>query len=162
MTLSTARRAALAAAVITAAATGLSACAPKPAVRCDFTPMLAATTAAEPAMVGMTPGTMQPVGLNTVSVIDGAIRRKVLVQSVRAGRSQTGNMQVETRLMNCTDHPLQVDARTNFLTAGGAEAEAPSMWQRVALPPRSFASYAENGVSGGRAETFLVEVREAR
>jgi hypothetical protein len=147
--------------VITAVAVAaLAACAPKPAVQCDFTPMMNDRDAGPPELTGLIPDTMKPVPLNTVSVIDRSIQRKVLVQSVSAGRSATGNMTVETRLMNCTDHPLQVEGRTNFLTVTGAQAEPASMWQRLALPPRSFATYSENGVSGNQAATFLVEVKE--
>jgi len=151
-----------AAAVAAGAAVLLAACTPKPAVQCDFTPMMQTDAAGDPALLPLTPGTMKPMALNTVSVIDAGIRRKVLVQSVQASRTATGNVAVETRLMNCTDHPLQVDGRTNFLTTGGGSAEAPSMWQRVYLPPRSFASYAESSVSGPNAATFLIEVKEGR
>lgn len=140
----------------------LGACAPQPAVQCDFTPMLHAAAAGDQALLPLTPGTMKPVPLNAVSVIDSGIRRKVLVQSVQAARTATGNVAVETRLMNCTDYPLQVEGRTNFLTATGGTAEPPSMWQRIALPPRSFAAYAESSVSGPGAVTFLIEVKEGR
>lgn len=153
---------ALAAAAAIAAVAGLASCTPKPAVQCDFTPLLGQQQIMSPAMVGQTPGTIQPVALNTVSVIDENIRRKVLVQAVNATRTQTGDVMVETRLMNCTDHPLQVDGRTHFMTAGGMQAEQPSMWQRVYLPPRSFGSYGETSVAGNRVETFLIEVKEAR
>ncbi|MCA1939990.1 MAG: hypothetical protein LDL26_03235 [Caenispirillum bisanense] len=147
---------------MTAVALGVAACAPQPAVQCDFTPLMANRAASPPMLGPLVPGTMQPVPLNAVSVIDETIIRKVLVQSVRAGRTPTGNMSVETRLVNCTDYPLQVDGRTLFLTADGGDAEAASMWQRVALPPRSFGSYAESSVAGARAESFLIEVKEAR
>lgn len=139
-----------------------SACTVPPPVQCDFTPMRQAQMQDGPVLVPMTPGTLEPVSLNTVAVTDVGINRKVLAQSVHAGRTATGNMTVETRLMNCTDHPLQVDGRTNFMTGGGGQAEQPSAWQRIYLPARSMASYTENSISGPRAESFLIEIKEAR
>ncbi|HLJ64897.1 MAG TPA: DUF1425 domain-containing protein, partial [Stellaceae bacterium] len=104
--------------------------------------------------------TMIPVPLNTVRVIDGRIGNKVLVQSVAARRTETGTLEVQTRLVNCTDFPLHVQGRTLFLDASNFDVEPPSTWQLVVLPPRSLNQYAEKSTQTEKVATFTVELRE--
>lgn len=139
----------------------LEACAPAPRVQCDFTPLVMGQEVLPPGplLVPATPGTMKEVPLNTVSVIDGGIAGRVMVQSVTAGRNAAGNLEVSARLVNCTDGPLQVQGRTQFFDAAQRPSETPSAWQRLHLAPRSFASYGEVSVAGPAAASFLIELR---
>ncbi|HEY0838160.1 MAG TPA: hypothetical protein VGE72_29900 [Azospirillum sp.] len=165
MTSSTAerRRGALALFAALAGAAVLPGCAPAPRVQCDFTPLTMGEEVlpAGPVLVAPTPGTMRPVPLDTVSILDGGLRSRVMVQSVTAGRTAVGNVEVGARLMNCTDTPMPVQGRTQFLDEAQRPAEPPSAWQRLHLPPRSFVSYGEVSVAGPRAASFLIEVRRA-
>jgi len=150
-------------AVLAGGVAALSACAPAPRVQCDITPLVMGEEVLPegPALVAPTPGTLRPVPLNTVSILDSGLRNRVLVQSVTAGRNATGNVEVGARLVNCTDSPMPVQGRTQFLDEAQRPSEPPSAWQRLHLPPRSFVSYGEVSVAGPRAASFLVEVRRA-
>jgi hypothetical protein len=130
-----------------------------PNLACDFTPYLWAQ-AAGPAILGPLPGTLSPVPLNTVRIIDPRIGNKVLVQSVMARRTETGTVEVQSRLVNCTDYPQHVQGRTLFLDASNMDAEPPSGWQRVYLAPRALGQYSEKSTDIQRVANFTVELRE--
>ncbi len=147
---------ALSAAMLTACETQV----PRPPnLSCDFTPYLTAQ-AAGPALVGPLPGTLTPVPLNTVRIIDPRIGNKVLVQSVVARRTETGTVEVQSTLVNCTDFPLHVQGRAHFLDQANFEAEPASAWQRVYLAPRSLGNYGEKSTGVERVNNFTVELRE--
>ncbi len=140
---------------------GLAACeTPRPVnLACDFTPYLKAQ-AAGPVLLGPLPGTLSPVPLNSVRVIDPRIGNKVLVQSVQARRTDAGTVEVQSRLVNCTDFPLQVQGRTMFLDKANFDAEPASAWQRVFLSPRSLGQYSEKSTATQTVANFTVELRE--
>lgn len=148
---------------LAALAAGLAGCATPvarpPNLACDFTPYLAAQTAG-PAVLAPLPGTLTPVPLNSVRIIDPRIGNKVLVQQALARRTETGTVEVQSRLVNCTDYPLQVQGRTLFLDANDMDVEPPSAWQRVYLSPRSLGQYGEKSVDQKRVANFTVELRE--
>lgn len=133
-----------------------------PTVGCDFTPMLTAQRSPEPVIVAPTPGTMSEIPLNAVSITDGAITNKVLVQTSAARRSPTGTVEVMTRLVNCTDFPLQVEGRTHFLDEDQSPTEPVSAWHRVFLPARALGTYRETSTDAQRVVSFLIELREGR
>jgi hypothetical protein len=133
-----------------------------PTVGCDFTPMLTAQREPGPVIVAPVPGTMTEVPLNSVSFTDRSITNKVLVQSTGARRTPTNTVEVMVRVVNCTDFPLQIEARTNFLTPEQAPAEPVSAWQRVFLAARSLNTYQEKSISTSQVGSFLVEMREGR
>lgn len=117
---------------------------------------------AGPALIPSTPGALQPMPLNTVNVTDPNILRKIMVQSASARRTETNAVQVTTMLVNCTDHPLQVEGRTHFFDAGQQETEPPSTWRRMHLAPRTIATYSERSAGANGISAFLVELREGR
>lgn len=127
---------------------------------CDFTPMLTQAPPAEALLVPPIPGTMTPMPLNTVNITDVGITNKVLVQAVRARRTDTGTVEVWSRVMNCTDFPLQVEGRVQFMDKAQAPIEPTSAWQRVYLPPRTVGVYSEKSISTNDAATYLIELRE--
>ena len=117
---------------------------------------------AGPALVPPAPGALKPMPLNTVNVTDPNILRKVMVQSVTARRTETETVRVAAQLVNCTDHPLQVEGRTHFYDTAQVQAEPPSAWQRVILPPRTVGTYSERSAGAEQVASYLVELREAR
>jgi hypothetical protein len=133
-----------------------------PDVACDFTPMLTAMKQPGLAMVPSVPGTMTPIPLNSVSMTDGAITNKVLVQSTAARRTPTQTVEVFARMTNCTDFPLQVEGRTHFFDDKQAPEEPVSAWQRVFLPARSIGTYQDISTGTGAVATYLIELREGR
>ena len=134
---------------------------PRPA--CDFNALMAQRgTPSQPVMVPQVPSTITETPLNAVNITDVSITNKVMVQSTNARRTPTGTVEVWTRLLNCTDFPLQVEGRTHFLDAAQAPAEGVSAWNRVILPARSFGVYHELSTSATRVTYYYVEVRDAR
>lgn len=113
-------------------------------------------------MVPPSPGTISPMPLNTVNITDQAIIQKVIVQASNATRTPTGTVEVWARLVNCTDFPLQIEGRTNFLTAGQAPAEPATAWTRVMLPARSIGTYSAKSIASDQVATYLVEIREGQ
>ena len=145
---------------------GLLGCAPyEPYPVCDFSALHAPSTEqvlAGPALVPPTEGAMVPMPLDTVNVTDPNILHKIMVQSASARRTETRTLQVSTQLVNCTDHPLQVEGRTHFFDAGQQASERPSAWQRLHLGPRTIATYGERSTGTDRAVSYLIELREGR
>lgn len=131
---------------------------PRPA--CDFTPLLAQAPPAEQLLVPPVAGTMTPMPLNTVNITDVGITNKILPQAVRARRTETGAVEVWSRMINCTDFPLQVEGRVQFMDKSQAPVEPISSWRRIHLPPRTTAIYSEKSIERERAETYLIEIRE--
>ncbi len=105
---------------------------------------------------------MTDVPLNAVSMTDPAITNKVLVQTTGARRTEADTVEVMSRLVNCTDFPLQVEGRTHFLTAQQAPTESVSAWRRVFLPARAMGVYTELSASTTQVSSFIIEVREGR
>ncbi len=129
---------------------------------CDFAPIEEEARAGPsgPALLPKVPGSMTPMPLNAVNIIDPVIINKVMVQESRARRNETGTAQVWTRIANCTDFPQQVELRTHFLDEGQAPAEDASAWQRLMLPPKSIGTYRESSISTIRPAYYYVEMRE--
>jgi hypothetical protein len=71
-------------------------------------------------------------------------------------------VQVATRLVNCTDFPLQVEGRSHFFDEKNMEVEKPSAWNRVYLPARAIGTYSESSTDIRRVAAYLVELREGR
>ena len=57
---------------------------------CDFREFRKAQQISGPALVSEVPGTMTPIPLNAVKVLDRSIAKKVLVQALYARRTETG------------------------------------------------------------------------
>lgn len=113
-------------------------------------------------LVPPSPGTITDMPLNTVNITDVAITNKVIVQATNASRTETGQVEVWARIVNCTDFTLHVEGRTNFLTATQAPAEPVTAWNRVILPARSISTYSAKSIAGERVATYLIELREGK
>jgi hypothetical protein len=115
-----------------------------------------------PVLTSPSIGALTAVTLNAVQFTDKALTRKVLVQDLFARRSETNVVEVIARLVNCTDHALQVDGRTSFMDATQLPVEPTSAWQRVFLPPRATSVYRELSTATNDVAHFLIEIREGR
>ena len=155
------------AAAAIAGAFAMAGCSPEihPRAECDFYAVKAARDAAPPpgpVLVPPIPGSLIPMPLNAVNIADGAITNKVLVQATNARRFEGGDIEVFARMVNCTDYPLQIEARTHFLDGAQRDAEPVSAWSRVHIPARGLQSYMERSVAGATVASYLIEVREGR
>ena len=133
-----------------------------PGPQCDFRPIAAGAPAQGPVLVPQVPGAATPMPLNAVNIMDAAITNKVLVQSTNARREANGDVSVFARFVNCTDFPLQLEARTHFLDGGQIDAEPVTAWTRLHAPPHSLTGYTTRSTAGAAVESYLVEVREGR
>ena len=133
-----------------------------PGPHCDFRAVIAQGPAQGPVLVTQVPGAATPMPLNAVNITDAAITNKIVVQSTNARRETDGNVSVFARLVNCTDYPLQLEARTYFLDSGQIDAEPVTAWSRLHAPPHGLASYTTRSTAGAAVESYLVEVREGR
>lgn len=115
-----------------------------------------------PVLTSPSIGALIAMPLNAVQFTDKAINRKVLVQELFARRSEANTVEVIARLVNCTDHTLQVEGRTSFMDSTQFPIEPTSAWQRVFLPPRATATYRELSTATGEVAHFLIELREGR
>ena len=134
----------------------------EPSTQCDFRTIRAQAVPTGPVLVPLIPGSIAPIALNAVNITDFAITNKIMVQASNAKRLETGNVEVFARLVNCTDFPLQVEARTHFLDARQVEAEPMTAWNRIFLPARSVGSYADLSTAGTAVESYLIDLREGR
>ena len=129
---------------------------------CDITKQSVRSQVSGPIIVSAFPGAISDMPLNAVNISDTRIIHKVLVQATNAKRLETGGIQVWTRLVNCTDFPLQVEGRTHFLDEKQTEVEPVSAWQRVMLPARTFNIYSEKSTATKEAASYLIEIREGK
>lgn len=114
---------------------------------------------AGPALVTQGYGTTaSPIPLNAVLFTDNALASSVAVQSLSSGRTEGGTVQVNVRLINCSDRLLVLRARTSFMAKSGAPTEAASAWQMVPLPAKATAVYAEKSLGREGVEAYLVEM----
>jgi hypothetical protein len=115
-----------------------------------------------PALVALAPKMMAPVPLNAFQVIDKEITRKLVVQSITARRTEMDTVQVSARILNCTDEPLRILARTQFMDGAQSSTEPVSAWRLVIIEPQGFGTYAENSIAQSDVAHFLIEARSAR
>lgn len=135
----------------------------EPTPICNFNALMAAPPGAPaPAQVPAAPAALTEMPLNSVNITDIAITNKIMVQSASARRTPTGTIEVWTRVVNCTDFPLQIEGRTHFLDEGQAPVEEVSAWGRVFLSPRSYGVYKESSTDIARVRFYYVEIREGR
>ena len=133
---------------------------PKP--QCDFLALQDAVPSQGPVLISQVPGSVTPMPLNAVNITDIAITNKIMVQSNNATRATDGDIDVFARFVNCTDYPLQIEARTHFLDSVQADAEPVTAWSRIHLPARALGSYSVRSTAGAAVESYLIELREGR
>ncbi len=111
-----------------------------------------------PALTGVAYGTrMTPIPLGSVQFDSGETAKDVAIQAFYASRTAADTVQLEVRMVSCSDKPRTVRARTSFMRAGGSPAEAPSAWQTLVLAPRALALYKENSIARD-VQNYVVEL----
>lgn len=110
------------------------------------------------ALVGQEYGIqMSPIPLDALQFTDADVAHSVAVQAVRATRTPADTVQVTARLVNCTDKPMVVRARTSFMDATQLPTEPVSAWRIIPMPARATSVYQENSASVNVAH-YLVEL----
>jgi len=118
--------------------------------------------AAAPSAVPGAPSPVLEMPLNSVSITDYAIINKLYVRAANAQRTATGTVEVYAQVINCTDFPLNAEARTQFYDANQAPSEPVSAWRRFALSPRTSNTYRESSIGRETAAYYMVELRETK
>lgn len=161
--------AAFKAAVLVSAALGLSlasACStPQTGMRttsCNASALGNGAVPANGVLDSQIPGSFTPIPLDQIQILDPTLIPQVMVQSAGAGRTATNTLQVQARMVNCTDATIAVEARTHFIAPSGASNEPISAWKRIDIPQRGLGVYAESSMGTTQADKFLVEVRRAK
>ncbi len=103
---------------------------------------------------------MVPLPLSTVSLTDYTLRNRMLVQQVHGRRDVNGNLNVFVRYVNCTDYPMIVQSRTQFLDDQQTPSEPVTGWTRTVMPPNSLGNYQDVSIRRPPPHNFIVEVRE--
>ena len=133
-----------------------------PGPQCDFRAIQAQGAVQGPVLVPQVPGSAEVMPLNAVNITDAAITNKIVVQSTNARREADGDITVFARLVNCTDFPLQLEARTNFLDGEQVDAEPVTAWSRLHAPAHGLVSYTTRSTAGAAVASYLIELREGR
>ncbi len=115
-----------------------------------------------PAAAPGEPSPLLEMPLNSVSITDYTVINKLFVRNVVAQRTPTGTVKVVSQIVNCTDYPLNVEARTQFYDQAQAPSEPVSAWKRLNLAPRTFNTYSENSLGTRNVQFYMVELKETR
>lgn len=115
-----------------------------------------------PAAAPGEPSPLLEMPLNSVSITDFNVINKLFVRSVGAQRNPTGTVKVHSQIVNCTDYPLNVEARIQFYDQGQAPSEPVSAWKRLSFAPRTSNTYSENSIGAKNVQYYMVELRETR
>jgi hypothetical protein len=141
----------------------LSACVQEPAPICNMSAISAQRQlVAVPSLLPQGQSPLIEMPLNSVNITDFAIINKVYVRAVNARRTPTGTVEVYSQIINCTDFPLNAEARVQFYDSAQAPSEPVSAWKRFPLAPRTSNTYRENSVGTGSAQYYMIELRETK
>jgi hypothetical protein len=118
-----------------------------------------------PVAVPGVDGRLPPIAevpMNSSAILDASVAKKVYVRNSTVRRTATGTVDVRSMIANCTDFPLQVEARIQFYDSTQAPSELPSEWRRIFLSPRSDGLFKESSMGRESVSFYLVEIREGR
>lgn len=128
-------------------------------LKCRISAARSAPSPGGPALVANVPAAMTPIDLNAVQMNDRGVWKKVVVEGLFARRTPVNTLEVLARLVNCTDTPLTVQARSSFLDAGQYPTEPSSVWKIIHISPRSTGTYEERSIGTTNVNAYLIELR---
>jgi hypothetical protein len=115
-----------------------------------------------PAMVPGESSPLKEMPLNSVNITDERILNKLYIRAITARRTATGTVEVVAQVVNCTDFPLNAEARTQFYDAAPAPSEPVSAWKRLHLSPRTSNVYSEFSMGAQTVDGYMIEMRETK
>ena len=128
-------------------------------VKCDTYAARHEPAPGGPALVANVARAMVPIDLNAVQMTDRKLTRAVLVEGLWARRTETDALMVTARLVNCTDKPLVVQARSSFIDRDQMPTEPASMWRTIFIAPRATGTYQERSIAAKPVAAYLIELR---
>ncbi len=93
---------------------------------------------------------------------DRSKRSKIAVEDTNSRRTDSGTLEVWAMLRNRTDHPLQIEARTQYFDEDRVVVDGPTAWHRIYLQPQSVETYKERSTAINGVEYYYIELREGR
>jgi len=105
--------------------------------------------------------------MNSVVILDPALQRingpgKIAVESSGAKRTPAGTLEIWALIRNRTNHPLQIEGRTNFFDANRAPVDLTTAWKRLYLPPLGIQTYRAQSTLVHEVHYYMLELREGR
>ena len=135
--------------------------APQSMMKCDHDALLKASRRGGPAILSEAYNSLTAVPLNAVQIGDRDLFFKVIVKSLYAEATPTGNVKVTARVANCTNALLKFRARASFLGAGNAPVEPSSAWQTVFIEPSALGVYQVMSLSTSAVDSYYIEFAPA-
>jgi len=134
---------------------------------CESDPMIIGEGAAPAVRVDDPQAPFANPMMNTVVILDPALQRingpgKITVESSGAKRTPSGTLEVWALIRNRTNHPLQIEGRTNFFDASRAPVDLATAWKRLYLPPLGIETYRAQSTLVYEIQYYMVELREGR
>lgn len=126
----------------------------KPVINCDFN--VAGSAPAGNSRAEM----LAPIPANSFNFIEGSLGNKIVVRNAALSINASGTTRLDVGFANCTDFPLQIEVRAQFMNESGVPLEQASGWKRVFLQPRTLSQYFESSTSDQSVGSYLVDVRE--
>lgn len=112
-----------------------------------------------PALLANVASAMTPIDLNAVQMTDRKLTRSILVEGLWAQRTAAETLMVTARLVNCTNKPLVIQARSSFMDGNQIPTEPASVWRNVFIPPRATGTYQERSIGTRQVAAYLIELR---
>lgn len=134
-----------------------------PAPRCDMGRISSQRDLVPgPAMVPGESSPLKEMPLNSVNITDEGVINKLYIRAITARRTATGTVEVVAQVVNCTDFPLNAEARTQFFDAAQVPSEPVSAWKRFHLSPRTANAYSEFSMGAQTVDGYMIEMRETK
>ena len=108
-------------------------------------------------LVPMVVGSSATIPLDSVLVNSPELGKKVVPIATGGERLPNRTLNVFARIQNCTDEPVNLQARASFYDAMNADAEAPTAWTTIFIPPNSRGMYETSSLSADAA-SYLIEL----
>ncbi len=96
---------------------------------------------------------------SVILIDEDLLSRKIEVNEVQSGRTETGTLKVWGAVKNRTRENLMVEIRTSTIGKKGLALEKGGSWTRVFIKPNSVSNF-ELLSTQEKAEEFVLEVRE--
>lgn len=131
-------------------------------LKCNIGAARASGYTGGPALVANVSRASTPIDLNAVLMTDKPLWKSVVVEGLFARRTETDNLEVTARFLNCTKKPIVIQARSSFMDDTQVPTEKSSVWKTVYLSPRATGVYQERSIATKTVGAYLVELRTAQ
>lgn len=95
----------------------------------------------------------------SVVVLTSKLRDTIAVESQRAKWSPANLLEIQARLRNRTEKPVQVEVQTVFKDADGFSTNDNTVWTRMLFEPNETKIYRVNSLNT-KARRFTIRIRE--